>query len=281
MSASGVPNVRSGPLPSNEISTLDFDERHLKKIVDAVGHGLTTRRLRKYRDRLLDARFWLRASRPRKRLLLNPKLIGKLKVFIRACERFEKHARIKLNAGASDPPARNQNRNIEAAANTILLWLRRYPELHFIPKTIADHRANLEAALIEVQLLAKLKREELRRAENVHRLTVRKGNWGDTALDVWVGDVMTIYVEATGRPLGLSTQGPLKRPGGPLIRFLSACAHGEGIELSPLAWRTHAARVLEDHPHGKKFDLGRKAALEPTDKCSGHDKRCRAETNGD
>ena len=52
--------MHGGPLRSEKVSSLDFDDKHLEEIAAAVGHGLTGIRLNELRRRLQQAAFWVR-----------------------------------------------------------------------------------------------------------------------------------------------------------------------------------------------------------------------------
>jgi hypothetical protein len=83
----------------------------------------------------------------------------------------------------------------------------------------------------------------------VGKLTVRKGNPGDDAVNDWIAVMMSLYRTITGKEPGTSVRGPDKPnagvAAGPLIRFLATAGKPLGIEFSENAWRSRVRAILK------------------------------------
>ena len=83
----------------------------------------------------------------------------------------------------------------------------------------------------------------------VGKLTVRRGNPGDDAVNDWIADMMSIYRVITGKEPATSVGSP-DRPNegiaaGPLIRFLEAGGKPLNIAFSEDAWRSRVRTILK------------------------------------
>jgi hypothetical protein len=86
----------------------------------------------------------------------------------------------------------------------------------------------------------------------IGRLTVRKGNPGDDAVNGWIAAMMGLYRTITGREPRTSV-GARDEPNegiaaGPLIRFLKVAGKPIGIEFSEDALRSRVRTILEGDP---------------------------------
>jgi hypothetical protein len=83
----------------------------------------------------------------------------------------------------------------------------------------------------------------------VGKLTVRKGNPGDDAVNDWIDVMMSLYRTIAAKEPRTSVRGPDKPDGGkatgPLIRFLATASKPLGIEFSEDAWRSRVRTILE------------------------------------
>jgi hypothetical protein len=82
----------------------------------------------------------------------------------------------------------------------------------------------------------------------VGKLTVRKGNPGDDAVNDWIAAMLGLYCTLTGKEPATSV-GASNRPNegiaeGPLIRFLQATGQPLNIEFSEDAWRSRVRTIL-------------------------------------
>ncbi len=84
----------------------------------------------------------------------------------------------------------------------------------------------------------------------VGKLTVRKGNSGDDAVNDWIAAMLGIYRALTGKEPATSIGAPMRpnegQAGGPLIRFLQAAGKPLNIEFSQDAWRSRVRTILKD-----------------------------------
>jgi hypothetical protein len=83
----------------------------------------------------------------------------------------------------------------------------------------------------------------------VGKLTVRRGNPGNDAVNDWIAAMMGLYRATTGQEPATSV-GAFGQPNegiatGPLIRFLQAAGKPPGIELSEDAWRSRVRTILK------------------------------------
>lgn len=85
--------------------------------------------------------------------------------------------------------------------------------------------------------------------ETVHKPLTTPGNKGDAAVNNWLDAAMTIYKRVSGRPIGTSVGSPESKaagkPGGPLIRFLTAAGAPLGLKYSEKAWRKRIRSISE------------------------------------
>lgn len=244
-----------GPLPSL------YDGNQLEEIAAAVGHGLTASTLFQYRDRLVQAAFWVRPSTEQRSLIPGRDLEGQLETLGSACDRFAQHARILIGSERRTGPARNVYRDLEAAAAAVKFRLggrtrgfedglpnrdlaSRLAEateiddapLRRFAERIAGYRTDLLSALAAAEDLSGRASRALHKLGNFRRITTTKGHSGDPGLNDWIAEMMDIYFRATGRP-------PVPGTKGPLVRFLSACGQIVGLEMSDLAWNRRTKRT--------------------------------------
>lgn len=257
----------AGPHP------LLYDDQQLERIASAIGDGSDLEKLKRSRERFQDAAFWYHASRDGSRLLPDRKLKLVIEALANACARFGKYASIQVGSGtAQRSAARNLSRNLPTAANAILrrlgadkgswddglpdrklaLLLSDKDDKHYelegkplrrLAAAIEGYEADLGAAMAAVQDLAERASRGHECLDRVRRLTVRRGNSGNMALNNWIADHMNIYKEITGHHPGRSTKGALREPGGPLHRFLMASAKVVGIKLSSHAFDQRVLRA--------------------------------------
>ncbi|WP_460074746.1 hypothetical protein [Roseibium sp. ROS1] len=76
----------------------------------------------------------------------------------------------------------------------------------------------------------------------IRGLTVQPGHHGDGQINSWLDDMLGLYEELTGKPVGMSVAAPgSDRAGevsGRLFDFLVAAGKPIGLEFSPDAWRS-------------------------------------------
>jgi hypothetical protein len=76
----------------------------------------------------------------------------------------------------------------------------------------------------------------------IRGLTVQPGHHGDGQVNSWLDDMLGLYEELTGKPVGMSVGAPgTDRAGevsGRLIDFLIAAGKPVGLDFSPEAWRS-------------------------------------------
>lgn len=108
--------------------------------------------------------------------------------------------------------------------------------------------AEILAATEAAGALQRLSSEAVPEVSELAESTVRKGNSGEVATNMWIADLMSIYERITKSRVGTSIassgahQG---EAGGPLIRFL--CAAGEPLEmnLTPDALRSRIRQIAK------------------------------------
>jgi hypothetical protein len=105
-----------------------------------------------------------------------------------------------------------------------------------------------EAAISAAAWIVAHAKIALERHRRVHRILTIPGNSGDSALEAWISDMLTIWEKFLGREIATSVASPGDKregkAGGPLIRFLRDFGDILGIELSPDAWRRHIRDAL-------------------------------------
>jgi hypothetical protein len=103
----------------------------------------------------------------------------------------------------------------------------------------------LEMAVDAARALERRARKAGENAVQISKLIVPKGRRGDPAMNIWIGDMMGIYKEITGRPPRVSqiAKGPNRgKAAGPFVRFLEAAScplirQGEPLCLNSLRER--------------------------------------------
>jgi hypothetical protein len=87
---------------------------------------------------------------------------------------------------------------------------------------------------------------------NIGKLTVRKGNPGNDAINDWIAAMMGLYQTITGNAPATSVGAPNRSnegiAAGPFIRFLKAAGKPLGIQFSEDAWRSRVRTILRDAP---------------------------------
>jgi hypothetical protein len=248
-----------------------YGDQQLEQIASAIRDGSDLEKLKPFRERFQDAAFCYYASQDRSRLLPDKEL-SEIEALANACARFIKFATIRVGSGTAERSvAPNRNRNLSTAAKAILRrlgadkgswWEDGLPDrklalllsdndfyelddraLRSLAAAIENHEANLMAAAAAVEDLAKRVRRGRERVKRVRGRSVQRGNSGNTALNIWIADHMTIYQAITGRYPSRGTKGTPREPGGPLLRFLRASAEFVGIKLSDHAFDQRVLRA--------------------------------------
>ena len=84
---------------------------------------------------------------------------------------------------------------------------------------------------------------------------IRPGHSGDAAINLWIDEMLNLYVALTGRDVGTSTVGPLTsgagEPSGPLIRFLRVAGEPLGISFSDAGWKSRIKTARKIHAQNK------------------------------
>ncbi|MHA7775404.1 hypothetical protein [Roseibium sp. M-1] len=86
----------------------------------------------------------------------------------------------------------------------------------------------------------------------IRGLTVQPGHHGDGQINSWLDDMLGLYEELTGKPVGMSVGAPgTDRAGevsGRLIDFLIAAGKPVGLDFSPEAWRSRVRTAQRSVP---------------------------------
>jgi hypothetical protein len=221
-----------------------YKQSNFEQIATAI--GMHVEQIAKHEKLFEDAARWYRLARRRPTRIAPSKMQDKLNEVSKRAHRLLKSLSVKRPADAADGPGSR-----ELLAALVLLGERNED-----PVIDAVGRIGRLTELIDGLAAAAALEVRATRAAievmKVGKLTVRKGNPGDDAINDWIAAMMHLYRSLTCREPATSVGAPGRRnPGiaqGPFIRFLQAAGKPLNINLFEDALRSRVRTILKARP---------------------------------
>jgi hypothetical protein len=221
-----------------------YDQSNFEQIAAAI--GMDMERIAEHENLFEEAARWYRFARRRPTRTAPYKMRDKLDEVSKSARRLLKSLGVSTPADAADGPG-----DRELLAALVLVGERNEDRVMEATGRIGRLAEIIDGLTAAAELEQRAERATIAVA-TVGRLTVRKGNPGDDAINDWTAAMISLYRRITGREPATSVRAPGRvnagLAAGPLIRFLHAAGKPLDLDFSENAWRSRVRTILKGVP---------------------------------
>jgi hypothetical protein len=221
-----------------------YKQLNFEQIATAI--GMHVEQIAKHKKLFEEAARWYRLDKRRPTRIAPSKMRDKLDEVAKNARRLLKSLGVKSPADVADGPS-----NRELLAVLILLGERSEDPVIDALGRIGRLTEIVDGVVAAAELEVRAKKAAVDVTE-IGKLTTRKGNPGDDAINDWIAAMMDLYRRITGRESATSVGSPGRRNAGiaqgPFIRFLQAAGKPLNMKLFEDALRSRVRTILKGRP---------------------------------